>query len=65
MIRPSKKFCLKAQTAIEYLLLLTICALIAFVVFRLFFNEGGRAREAANQYFFKVQEGVVGDPPSF
>lgn len=61
----SKSFSRKAQTAIEYLLLLTICALIAFVVFRLFFNEGGRARDVANQYFLKVQEEIVGEPPSF
>lgn len=50
---------MKAQTAIEYLLLLTICALIAFVIFRTFFSPGGRAREAALDYFNAVHEEIV------
>jgi len=67
MKRFEKKDFLKAQAAIEYLLLLTICALIAFFVFRTFFDEdeGGRARNVSEEYFTEVQNQLMGEPPSF
>ncbi|MDD3374116.1 MAG: hypothetical protein PHY73_00100 [Candidatus Omnitrophica bacterium] len=52
----------KGQIAIEYLLLLTICALVAFLGFKTFFGEDGQVRDAATNYFVKVQNAIVGDP---
>jgi Flp pilus assembly pilin Flp len=57
-------FVKKAQTAIEYLLLLTICALIVFLALRTFFQEGGRVRNGLELYFNKVSNKVMGDKPN-
>ncbi|MDP8266849.1 MAG: hypothetical protein P9M07_07915 [Candidatus Aceula meridiana] len=66
MKKTSKRIFSKGQAAIEYLLLLTICALIAFFVFRSFFDEeSGRARQATNAYFTEVQNHLMGEPPDF
>jgi len=54
----------RAQTAIEYLLLLTICALIVFFAFRTFFSEGGRVRNGLDLYFNKVSNKVMGPATS-
>ncbi len=60
---------IKGQTAIEYTLILTICALIAFVSFRIFFSETGTPENAAIQnptqtYFNEVQDAIMGDAPN-
>ncbi len=52
---------LKGQIAIEYLLILTVCALVAFGGFKLFFEEGGEVRGPMTSYFTKVQREIVGD----
>ncbi len=54
----------KAQTAIEYLLLLTICALIAFVFLRTFFVPGGKVKESLDLYFCKIKDKVAGSAPN-
>lgn len=59
----TKRILGKAQTAIEYLLLLTICALIVFVAFKTFFEPGGRVRNGLDLYFNKVSNKVMGDAP--
>mgnify|MGYP001589023181 CR=1 FL=1 len=52
-----------AQTAIEYLLLLTICALIVFVSFKTFFSPEGRLRNGLELYFNNVSNKVMGNVP--
>lgn len=54
----------KAQTAIEYMLLLTICALIAFAGFRLFFQPGKRVRNGFELYFNNVSNALIGPSPN-
>jgi Flp pilus assembly pilin Flp len=53
----------KGQTAIEYMLLLTICALIVFAGFRTFFQPGERARNGFDLYFNKVSNSIMGPAP--
>ena len=53
----------KGQIAIEYLLLLTICALVTFWGFKTFFQEGGAVRDPMTNYFVKVQGELMGDAP--
>lgn len=55
----------KGQTAIEYLLLLTICALIVFFMFKTFFSDGGRVRNGLDLYFNKVSNKVMGNAPNW
>lgn len=55
----------KAQTAIEYMLLLTICALIVFASFKTFFAPEGRVRNGLDLYFNKVSNEVMGSEPEF
>lgn len=60
-----KRFVLsRGQTAIEYMLLLTICALIVFAGFKTFFTPGGRVRNGLDLYFNKVSNSVMGPAPS-
>jgi Flp pilus assembly pilin Flp len=59
-----KKLIKTAQTAIEYLLLLTICALIVFAGFRTFFEPGGRVRNGLDLYFNSVSGNLMGDGAS-
>ena len=54
----------KGQIAIEYLLLLTICALVFFLGFRTFFEDGGQVSDVSTNYFAKVQNAIVGDKVS-
>ena len=53
----------KGQIAIEYLLLLTICALVTFWGFKTFFQEGGAVRDPMTNYFAKVQGEISGPVP--
>lgn len=53
----------RGQTAIEYMLLLTICALIVFTAFKTFFLPGGRVRNATESYFNAVGSSVMGNAP--
>ena len=61
---------IKGQTAIEYMLLLTICALIAFVSFRTFFGEPDQeplndaVKNPMQTYFNEVQDGIMGPAPN-
>ncbi len=61
--RKEKRISRKAQTAIEYMLLLTICALLVFASFRVFFEPEGRVRNGLDLYFNKVSESVMGPAP--
>jgi len=54
----------KAQTAIEYMLLLTICALIVFASFKTFFEPDGRVGNGLDLYFNKVSNSLMGPAPS-
>ena len=60
-----KKFFVGGQTAVEYMLLLTICALIVFTAFNTFFSPGGRVRNVTEDYFNKVSSNIMGDEPVF
>jgi|GEM_PF-1028381 len=63
-IKKERKFVdQKAQTAIEYLLLLTIAALIVFASFNTFFSPGGRVQNGLDLYFNKVGNGIMGNAP--
>ena len=59
-----RALCSVGQTAIEYMLLLTICALIVFAAFKTFFGPSGRVRNATEIYFNKVSNGVMGSAPN-
>lgn len=58
-----KMFDSAGQTAIEYMLLLTICALIVFAAFKTFFGPGGNVRNATEGYFNKVSNSIMGSAP--
>lgn len=55
---PSKRP--EAQTAIEYLLLFAIVAVVVFVAFRTLLPRG---HEIAGNYYNKVAVGIMGEPP--
>ncbi|MFH1360689.1 MAG: hypothetical protein ABIJ41_06590 [Candidatus Omnitrophota bacterium] len=51
-----------AQTAIEYMILLTVVATITFLAL----SKGGvleRSRDASEGYFNAISERIMGDPP--
>ena len=50
----------KAQTAVEYILLLTTVVAIVLIGFRAYLPE---VNEASNIYFNRVVPGIVGEPP--
>ena len=61
MRRFTKRNVKKAQTAIEYLLLLSIVAIVVFTGFRTVLS---RSQKASGDYFNKAREGIVGPPPN-
>ncbi len=60
-----KMFDSAGQTAIEYMLLLTICALIVFAAFKTFFSPGGNVHSTTENYFNKVSSNIMGPEPVF
>ncbi|MFA5059398.1 MAG: hypothetical protein WC676_02080 [Candidatus Omnitrophota bacterium] len=50
----------KAQTAIEYLLIFALVAVIVFVGFKTILP---RTQQSANVFFNKVTDGIMGEPP--
>ena len=50
----------KAQTAIEYLLLLTVTAVIVFIGFKTIVPRSGQVSE---RFFNKVANGIMDTPP--
>ena len=51
----------KAQTVIEYMLLLTTVVALVLIGLRAYFPT---IREAANIYYNRVVPGILGDPPA-
>lgn len=60
-----KMFDSAGQTAIEYMLLLTICALIVFAAFKTFFAPGGNVNKPTEAYFNKISSNIMGPAPVF
>ncbi|HOD12052.1 MAG TPA: hypothetical protein PKO44_03020 [Candidatus Omnitrophota bacterium] len=60
-----KMFDSAGQTAIEYMLLLTICALIVFAAFKTFFAPGGNVNKPTEAYFNKISSNIMGPEPVF
>ena len=60
MLKSLKSKSRKSQTAIEYLLLFTITAIIVFVGFRTLLPRMG---EVSNAYFNVASNGIMGQPP--
>ena len=60
MINNLKSKSKKAQTAIEYLLLLAVTAIIVFISFKTLLPKSGEISQA---YFNKTAAGIMGDAP--
>lgn len=56
----SKMYCRKAQTAVEYMLLLATVVVVVFVGFQSFFPK---AQESTNALFDKQAYGIMGEVP--
>ena len=50
----------KAQTAIEYMLLFTLGAIIVFIAFK---NMLPTAQERSGEYYTAVANAIMGEPP--
>ena len=61
MINPSRHNRKKAQSAVEYLLLLAVVAVIVFVGFKTTILP--QTQQVSSGYFNKVANGIMGEPP--